>query len=219
MKDKIKNIGNKIKKVLLMAIILAFYGLLFIGVITIGIRFCAFVFSIAIVIGLPTMLVINIVKIIKQEIESHKLRKEMLNDLQKHYQKQQEYATERVENIQKVKNQNGNILYVEGFVPCDDEMIEVIKKSIEKYKKNSFNRANALEIMDSYELVKYKVAITTNKEELLKLKQQLALLSFQLQDIASRYNTFLKNKTLEEMYDSRDTLIRLRRNANIVSKE
>lgn len=204
MKDKIKNIWNKMSKIMLIVIGLAF----FVGFI-----------AIAIAIGLPTMLVINIVKIIKQEIESRKLRKEMLNDLQEHYQKQQEYATERVEGIQKIENQNGNILYVEEFVPCDDEMIEVIKKSIEKYKKNSFNRANALEIMDSYELVKYKVVITTNKEELFKLKQQLTLLSFQLQDIASRYNTFLKNKTLEEMYDSRDTLIRLRRNANIVSKE
>lgn len=215
MKEKIKNIGNIMTKILLMAIELVF----FIGVITIGIRFCAFVFGIAIAIGIPIMLVKSIIKIVKQEMGNRKLKKEMLKDLQKHYQKQQEYATERVENIQKVENQNGNILYVEEFVPCDDEMIEVIKKSIEKYKKNSFNRANALEIMDSYELVKYKVAITTNKEELLKLKQQLVLLSFQLQDIASGYNTFLKDKTLEEMYDSRDTLIRLRRNANIVNKE
>lgn len=213
MKDKIKNIWNKMSKIMLIVIGLAF----FVGFI--GIGFCAFVFGIAIAIGLSTMLVINIVKIVKQEMENRKLRKEMLNDLQEHYQKQQEYATERVEGIQKVENQDGNILYVEKLVPCDNETIEVIKKSIEKDRKNLFNKSTALEIMDSYELVKYKVAITTNKEELLKLKQQLTLLSFQLQDIASGYNTFLKNKTLEEMYDCKEDFLRLRKNNYKISKE
>lgn len=209
MKDKIKNIGNKMSKIMLIVIGLAF----FVGFIAIGIGFCAFVFGIAIAIGLPTMLVINIVKIIKQEIESRKLRKEMLNDLQEHYQKQQEYATERVEGIQKIEVQNGYI-YSEELVSFDVKMIE---ETIGLYK-TTFDGALSLCKIGEYEAMKYKVSTTTNREELLELKQQLTLLSFQLQDIASEYNTFLKNKTLEEMYDSRDTLIRLR-TTNKASKE
>lgn len=218
MKGKIKNLWEKIKKISLIAIVLAIYGALFIGTIAFGLGFCALVLGCAIGFGIPAMLVKGIVGFVKQKIEIRNLRKEMLNDLQKHYQEQQDYATKRVESIQKIESQNGNILYAEEYIPCDDKTLEMIKEARKKDKR-FINRANALKVMDSYELTKYKVATTVNKEELTQLKQELTLLSFQLQDIAARYNTFLKDKTIEEMYDSRKDLIRLRTKRKAANKD
>lgn len=139
----------------------------------------------------------------------------MLNDLLKSMEEQYEYTPQEVEVVQNIESQSDNNLYIEEHIPYDDKTLGKLREIIEK-DENSINRTTALKVMDNYELAKYKVATTVNKDELIILKQQLTLLSFQLQDIAARYNA---DKTIEKMYDSREDLIRLRTKRKAANKE
>lgn len=216
MKDKLK---SAIKKILKVSGIITF-TVIGIGF-TVGIlgASLAIIFA-GIVIAIPITLIIEIKKSISNFIEVSKLKKELEeeyteynNELKEKKKYQKNYAVKRANSIQIVKDQNNKEVLAEELVPVTQEELESIKQTIKRNDYQSIVKTSA------YETIKEQISKETNKTKLKILKQQLAKLSFQMQDIATINNPFLnKYKTSEEIYKNQGKIKNLNQNKKLSIK-
>lgn len=197
MKEKIK----KVMKYGLQFLVIVVVGILVIKIFIFMLKISFFLFKIELVLaGIATIGygVKVVVEQIKSVVNIKKRMKALIRKIPKSekFDKERDYATNRIETTSLIKDNNGNEVYVEEWVPIDLE--ELKKKETEKSHEA---------LIISYEDIKHKIeTMQYDYEELEKKKMELIKLSFTLQDIATKNNLFcgvytkelLKNK--KEIY-------------------
>ncbi len=155
---------------------------------------------IIITIGLPVILIKATTEYISLNLECRKKKKELLKKYQERNNFQLNYAVERSNNIQEVKQGDENV-YIESFVPVSEEELDMIKETVPECDKQDIAKIKA------YEAKQKEILKETNTSKLQVLKQELMYLSFELQDIATSHNLFIKNcKTPQEIHDKQEEL-------------
>lgn len=196
MKEKIK----KVMKYGLQFLVIVVVGILVIKIFIFMLKISFFLFKIELVLaGIATIGygVKVVVEQIKSVVNIKKRMKAFIRKIPKSekFDKERDYATNRIETTSLIKDNNGNEVYVEEWVPID----------LEDLKKETGNSHETLII--NYEDIKHKIeTMQYDYEELEKKKMELIKLSFALQDIATKNNLFcgvytkelLKNK--KEIY-------------------
>lgn len=149
----------------------------------------------AIVIGVPA-----IAQCISKTHAHHKKRLELIKSYQERNNFQLNYAVERSNNIQEVK-QDDERIYIESLVPVSEEELDMIKETVPECDKQDIAKIKA------YEAKQKEISTETDNSKLQILKQELMRLSFELQDIATSHNLFIKKcETPQEIYDNREEL-------------
>lgn len=189
------------------------------GLIGITLSFLIIGVAIATIIGVGAIMIAAIVPMViifvggkgihllKKSIELHTLKNKLLHKYQENIEAQKEYAIERANSIQIIKDTNNEFVCAEEFVPINHEQLNNLKSTI--HKMNSDNIATIM----VYETIQKKVLEETNEERHAHIKQELTRLSFELQDIVTNHNLFLKDlKNSKEIYKAKDSFQKIKIN-------
>lgn len=203
-----KDILKKSKKIILKMLVGLVYGI----VITLSVVLMVSILGISIIalitcaaISIPIVIISAIVQFISQNIKFHKLKKVLLKSLHEKYEYQKDYSIKRVNSVKIIKDKNNEKFYAEEFIPVNKDELDILKSTIPE--SCSYDIAKII----AYETIQDKILKETNKSNLEKLKQELIYLSFELQDIATAHNTFLKDcETSEEIYEKKDVLRKIK---------
>lgn len=146
----------------------------------------------------PFFIVTGFLVRIYNEVKFYNYKKQLLNEFQNKYIGQFDYAKTRVEHVQKIDKPNEDVIYADEYVP-------ITENDINNLDNNQIN-----EIYQKRLEIEKILNSTFNPKDREKLKQQLTLLSFQLQDLVAAENAWLNYyKTVENIADNKDYLMNL----------
>ena len=130
---------------------------------------------------------------IKFSIKIRKLQNEIIKDCSTREQKEVNYANKIVEGIQKNEQPGMETVYSEEYIPItQDDLI------------NEYMQIDALLTINN--TLEKKITLSSDKQELEKLKILLIKNSFELQDTIMKDNYLLKEYAVEDIAENKEQI-------------
>lgn len=143
------------------------------------------ILGLCVVILIGGIVIVGPVLIIKSLIGVHNYKKEILKDFKKEYMDQFDVANDLVEHVHLIKDYNNNLVCAEELAVHN------------KYDENSTNDSlledeKWIDLKNQYDIKQAQASTTLDREKLEQLKNDLTLISFQMQERVAYNNVFLK---------------------------